>query len=66
MRIWRPYDDATAHFRAALVLSMLKVRAVGWLSMRSHSVHWGCQCVVVVMPARTSAICIFLDAVGSP
>ena len=51
MRIWRPYDDATAHFRAALVLSMRKVRAVGRLSMRSHSVHWRCQCVVVVMLA---------------
>ena len=52
------------------VLSVLKVGAIAWRSMRSHRVQWRCHCAAAVMHAfvlrapRRSAF--FKDAVGSP
>ena len=70
VRLWRTYDNLIAlllELRAmAVILSMLKVRAVVRLSMRSHSVRWRCHCVAAEMLAiilhtpRRSAF--FMDA----
>ena len=51
-QLWRPYGDPSAllGYRATeFVLSLLKVRAIAWRSMRSHRVYWRCHCVAVAM-----------------
>ena len=73
-RLWWPYGDPAAllyeRWATAFVLSMLIVRAVAWLSMRSHSVYWRRHCVAAVMLAivlcAPRRFAFFLDAVGSP
>ena len=76
----RGYGDHTAtplrSFRTqwqrratAFVLRMLKVRAVGWHSMQSHSIHWECHVaaeMLVIMLSAPWRSAFSLDNVGSP
>jgi len=63
------FDTLWERHTAAFVLSMLKINAAAWRSSRLHSVSTAFpqrfHSTAGVCTARTSAICNFLNAVGT-